>query len=127
MDLGEYYPCLNVEDLLVSLEFYEKLGFGIVEDHRQDGWMVLQHNNMALCLFQGHIAQNLINFRGGDIPSIAQEARDRGLKLSKSEAREQDGSWSAEIIDPDGNVIYFNTFPDESKRYRATGRLIDYP
>jgi predicted lactoylglutathione lyase len=127
MDLGEYYLCLNVEDLQASLEFYEKLGFRIIEDHRHDGWMVLQHNNMALCLFEGHIEHNLINFRGGDIPLIADEAHSRGLKLSKPGAKEeQDGSWSAEIVDPDGNIIYFNTFPEERERYQATGRLIDY-
>jgi hypothetical protein len=34
MDLGEHYPCLNVEDLLQSIEFYQKLDFKIIEDHR---------------------------------------------------------------------------------------------
>ena len=126
MDLGEFYPCLNVQDLAQSINFYLKLGFEITSDHREDKWAVLQHNNMALCLYQGHIDQNLINFRGGDIQEITTEITSQGLTFSKSAAQEPDGSWSAEIIDPDGNVIYFNTFPEERDRYLSTGKLIDY-
>lgn len=65
MDLGEHFPCLDVRDLEQSIAFYEKLGFELVEDHRSESWAVLQHNNMVLCLYQGHIDTNLINFRGG--------------------------------------------------------------
>jgi hypothetical protein len=89
-------------------------------------WAVLQHNNMALCLFQGHIDKNLINFRGGDIEAIHKEATSRGLKFSKPAKLHPDGSWSAEVLDPDGNVIFFNTFPDEREKYINTGKLIDY-
>lgn len=65
MDLGEYHHCLNVKDLAQSIVFYLKLNFRIIGDHRVDNWAVLQHNNMVLCLFQGHIDNNLLNFRGG--------------------------------------------------------------
>ena len=126
MDLGEHYPCLNVQDLTRSIEFYQKLDFTIIEDHTSENWAVLQHNNMALCLFQGHIDENLINFRGGNIEAIHKEATSRGLKFTKPPSLEPDGSWSAEIRDPDGNVIYFNTFPDEREQYVRTGKLINY-
>ena len=126
MDLGEFYPCLNVQDLHRSIDFYQKLGFQIIEDHRDQNWAVLQHNNMALCLFQGHIEQNLINFRGGDIQEIAGQIESQGLSLTKPAAEEADGSWSAELTDPDGNLIYFNTDPEERKKYLQIGRLIDY-
>lgn len=125
-DLGEFYPCLNVQDLEASVAFYQKLGFTITNDQRQDNWAVLQHNNMALCLFQGHIVENLINFRGGDIKSIVKKASAEGLTFDKPAAQESDGSWSAEVRDPDGNVIYFNTFEDEREQYVKTGKLIDY-
>ena len=126
MDLGEHYPCLDVRDLARSIEFYEKLGFRMIEDHRAENWAVLQHNNMALCLFQGHIRENLINFRGGDIPAIERAALARGLVFETAARRHPDGSWSAEIRDPDGNCIFFNTFPEERERYARTGRLINY-
>jgi len=126
MDLGEYYPCLNVKDLTRSIEFYLKLDFRIIEDHRSENWAVLQHNNMALCLYQGHIDENLINFRGGDVEAIHKEATARGLEFIKPARIESDGSWSAEIRDPDGNIIYFNTFSEEREQYVRTGKLIDY-
>ncbi|MDA1329993.1 MAG: VOC family protein [Chloroflexi bacterium] len=123
MDLGEYSSCLNVADLQASLEFYSALGFKIIENHRAENWAVLQHNNLALCLFQGHIERNMMNFRGADIQEIAAQIESKGLELSKPAHQEEDGSWSAEIIDPDGNVIYFNTFPDEREKYLKTGKL----
>jgi len=126
MDLGEYYTCLNVKDLTRSIEFYLKLDFRIIEDHRSENWAVLQHNNMALCLYQSHIDENLINFRGGDVEAIHKEATARGLEFIKPARIESDGSWSAEIRDPDGNIIYFNTFSEEREQYVRTGKLIDY-
>ena len=126
MDLGEHFPCLNVRDLVRSVEFYEKLEFRVIEDHRSENWAVLQHNNMVLCLYQGHIDRNLINFRGGDIEAIQREVAARGLEFSKPARSHPDGSWSAEIRDPDGNCIFFNTFPDEREQYLRTGKLIDY-
>ncbi|MFK7802454.1 MAG: VOC family protein [Anaerolineae bacterium] len=125
-DLGEFFPCLNVQDLEKSVDFYQKLGFKMTGDHRQENWAVLQHNNMALCLYQGHIVENMINFRGGDVETIVKEASAAGLEFENPAAQESDGSWGAEIRDPDGNVIYFNTFQDERDQYVKTGKLIDY-
>ncbi|MCB8959510.1 MAG: VOC family protein [Ardenticatenales bacterium] len=62
MDLGEFLPCLNVRDLEASIQFYETIGFRLIEDGRAENWAVLQHNNMAVALYQGHIRENLINF-----------------------------------------------------------------
>jgi predicted lactoylglutathione lyase len=125
LDLGSYYPCLNVENLTESMEFYMKLGFRIREDHRDENWAVLRHNNMVLCLYQGHIDTNLINFRGGDIESIYEKVSKRGVKFTKPAHIEHDGSWSAETIDPDGNVIYFNTYTHERERYVRDRTLIE--
>lgn len=126
LDLGEYYPCLNVQDLEASISFYQKLGFRLTSDQRADKWAVMQHNNMVLCLYQGHIERNMINFRGGEISEIAKQLEGNGLQLSKPAHEEGDGSWSAEVVDPDGNVIYFNTYPEERQEYLEKGKLIDY-
>ena len=126
MDLGEHYPCLDVKDLQKSIAFYEKLDFKMIEDHRSENWAVLQHNNMVLCLYQGHIDKNLINFRGGDIEAIYKEATARGLAFDEGPKIHADGSANATIVDPDGNAIFFNTFPDEREEYVRNGKLIDY-
>ncbi len=117
MDLGEYTHCLNVQDLASSIDFYTKLGFVLVADHRSQKWAVLEHNNLTLSLFEGHIERNLLNFRGGDVAEIAAELKTRGLSLHQAAQVESDGSWSAELIDPDGNRIYFNTFAEERSAY----------
>ena len=124
MDLGEYTACLNVQDLERSIRFYQKLGFEMVEDQRHENWAVLKHNNLFLSLYQGHIQQNLINFRGGDIEAIAHEIAARGIDFSLPGAEHPDGSWSAEVCDPDGNKIFFNTFPSERQKYLKTGKVI---
>ena len=127
MDLGEHFPCLNVADLARSIAFYAKLDFAMVADHSPDNWAVMQHNNMVLCLYQGHIERNLINFRGGDIQEIEREVKARGLTFEKPAAQQADGSWSAELRDPDGNPVFFNTFPHERAQYLRDGTLIDDP
>jgi predicted lactoylglutathione lyase len=124
LDLGSYFPCLDVKDIHNSMDYYLKLGFTIREDHREENWAVLQHNNMVLCLFQGHIDVNMINFRGGDVEAIVTLASERGVKFSNPAHIEHDGSWSAETVDPDGNVIYFNTSSEEQERYLKNGTLI---
>jgi len=126
-DLGETHLCLKVADLGVSLEFYEKLGFHLLEDHRAENWAILSHHNLVLGLYEGHIERNLINFRGGDVAAIAKELTAQGLTFDKAPKEESNGSWSAEMQDPDGNVLFFNTYPDERETYRQTGRVTDRP
>ena len=113
MDLGRFELCLKVKDLQRSIDFYSKLGFRLVSSNLDSGWATLEYRNLVIALYQGHINQNLLNFRGGDVYAIAAELQEKGLKF-KSDARiEQDGSAGAIIEDPDGNVIYFNTSPEE--------------
>jgi hypothetical protein len=68
-------------------------------------------------LYAGHIDSNLLNFRGGDVFAIAAELKKRGLEFSQDAYREADGSMGAIMKDPDGNVIYFNTFPEEQVEF----------
>ncbi len=111
--LGRFEYCLNVVDLARSLEFYKKLGFIEKGGDKEDGWVILQHSNLTLALYQGHIPGNVLNFRGADIYKIAQELKARGVVFSEDAREEEDGSVGALLEDPDGNIIYFNTFPGE--------------
>jgi len=47
---------------------------------------------MVLCLFQRHIENNLINFRGEDIESIYRKGVDAGLEFTKLAHIEHDDS-----------------------------------
>jgi hypothetical protein len=67
-----------------------------------------------------------MNFRGGDVQAIVRQASDRGLIFENEAVRHDDGSWSAEVRDPDGNSIFFNAYPSEREEYVRTGKLTDY-
>lgn len=113
VELGRFEYCLNVADIHKSLEFYRKLGFSQTGGNLDEGWVIIKHGNCILGLYQGHIAANLLNFRGADVFAIAEALKSRGLNFKKDAHIEPDKSAAAEILDPDGNVIYFNTYPGE--------------
>jgi catechol 2,3-dioxygenase-like lactoylglutathione lyase family enzyme len=113
IDPGEFVLCLNVKDLGRSLEFYERLGLKRIGGAPAQGWVIFGHRNLKLGLFEGHIDQNLLNFRGGDVFALAAELKARGFELKKDAEREADGSAGAWLEDPDGNLVYFNTNPGE--------------
>lgn len=112
-DLGWLEVCLTVEDIAKSKEFYQTLGFEVVGGVETQGWLVLELNGARIALYQGHIPNNLLNFRGGKVFEIADYLKAKGLKMESDAVHENDGSDGATIHDPDGNVIYFNTHPDE--------------
>ncbi|MEE8640999.1 MAG: VOC family protein [bacterium] len=113
INMGKFFLCLKVRDVKRSLAFYRKMGLTQVGGTVEEGWAMLGYHNLCLGLYQGHIEQNLLNFRGGDVFAIAGELKARGFKLKKEAEREADGSDGAWLEDPDGNLIYFNTHPDE--------------
>jgi len=113
LDVGWLEVCLNVKDLKTSIAFYEKLGFYPAFGDPDEGWVIMESEQALLGLYQGHIPQNLITFRTGDIQQIADTLKERGLKLKSEVVMEPDGSLGCTIEDPDGNLIYFNTHPDE--------------
>jgi catechol 2,3-dioxygenase-like lactoylglutathione lyase family enzyme len=113
INLGKFHLCLNVAELKRSLDFYGKLGLKQVGGSVGEGWAILAYGNLYLGLYQGHIGHNLLNFRGGDVFAVAASLKAQGMKMKSDAAREADGSDGAWLEDPDGNLIYFNTHPDE--------------
>lgn len=113
--LGKMFVCLNVKDLKASYDFYSKLGFAQKGGNRDQGWAIMSDGENELHIFQANIASNCLNFRGGDVFDIASSLKEQGLKMHKDAERESDGSDGAWIKDPDGNVIYFNTSPEERR------------
>lgn len=111
--LGRFELCLNVKDIHKSLEFYRKLGFSETQGDVDKGWAIIRHGNCILGLYQGHIGNNAMNFRGGEVFKIAEVLKSKGLTFEIDAHKEADESDGAVLKDPDGNVIYFNTAPGE--------------
>ncbi|HOO97477.1 MAG TPA: VOC family protein [Caldisericia bacterium] len=123
MHPGRFEICLNVKDLGKSVEFYEKLGLERIGGVPEDGWAILKQGNCVLGLFQGHIDKDLLHFRGADLYKLEHQYEMKGLVPNKKAHIESDGSESMELVDPDGNVIYFNTFPEEPQIEFNIGEL----
>ena len=112
--LGQFSLCINVKDIKTSLAFYQKLDFKEKGGDINDGWVILHHGNLELGLFQGHFKEPyLLNFRKDDAYKIDAALKNRGMIMKSDAEKESDGSVGATLEDPDGNLIYFNTHPDE--------------
>lgn len=116
MNLGKLDVCLKVNDISKSAEFYKKLGFTIETISVPHGWCQLSNQNSTLALYtENHIKENILNFRGGDVFKIAEALKNQGLSFETDAVKESDGSVGATLRDPDGNLIYFNTSPQEAQ------------
>lgn len=111
--LGWLEVCLNVKSLKKSMEFYLKMGFEEAGGDVEEGWVVLEYEGYRIALYENIIAENILNFRGGDVHAIAKELKARGFEMEIEADEEDDGSVGCVLRDPDGNQIYFNTHPDE--------------
>ncbi|MCE5177019.1 MAG: VOC family protein [Caldisericales bacterium] len=111
--LGEFELSLKVKDLVKSIDFYHKLGFERVDGEPSKGWAVLRCGDLRLGLYQGHLEANLMSFLGGNVKSITQDLKSKKIEMFSDATQEKDGSMGAKLVDPDGNIIYFNSFTDE--------------
>lgn len=110
MDVGRFELCLNVADLGASRDFYSALGFTAVGGDFEDGWQILARGDgTRIALFQGHIGENLLNFRPDDVYAVAEALEKKGLAFESPAELESDGSVGATLRDPDGNLIYINS------------------
>jgi catechol 2,3-dioxygenase-like lactoylglutathione lyase family enzyme len=118
-DLGGLDVCLKVKDIDASVNFYGQLGFRQTEGEQSKGWSVQERNGVRVGLFRDHIKENTLNFRGGDIGAIAKELEKRGLKPYDVRVLNDKGVGNAYVKDPDGNVIFFDSTPEELQRRKA--------
>jgi len=113
MNIGYIELCLNVKDLQKSLDFYHKLGFEDVSVFLKEKWAILQYSENILGLFEGHIQENCLNFRGGNVKKLIEEFDHLGIPFESVPVLNDDGSGSAFLRDPDGNLLFFDTAPEE--------------
>lgn len=118
MDLGWCDVCLRVANAESSRKYYEGLGFRRVEGEDGSGWAVMTNDDLRLGLFESqHMGDSAIslNFRGGDVFTIAQELAKRGYAFASGPKGTPDGAASASLRDPDGYLIFFDSSPGEVK------------
>ena len=114
--LGHLEACLNVASNMLSTDFYVKLGLDFIGDEAGPGWTMLGSDKPApyrVGIYKDHIDSNLLNFRGADIFALAVDLAAAGFSFDRGPEVEEDESSGLWLTDPDGNVLYFNTHPDE--------------
>ena len=118
MELGWLDVCLRINDLEKSLKFYQGLGFRIVEGVIEEGWAVVVSGESRLGLYDArYMGQEKItlNFRGGDVVGVAEELERAGYSFEKPVVSGSEGGASATLRDPDGNLIFLDAAPNETK------------
>lgn len=116
MDLGTFSISLAIKDIEASLEFYQKLGFEVIEGghmHENDAfadsdahkWRILKNGDAAIGLFQGMFEDNILTFNPEDLRSIQKTLKDAGIRFQAEADMTTTGPCSAVLIDPDGNTI----------------------
>ena len=113
MELGNFDLCLRVKNLEKSTDFYKKLGFENTIFDSFAGMSILKKGNITFALYDKHIDETILNFRGGNVFEIAKVLKAKGLEFESDAKIEADGSHGAKLRDPDGNLIYFNTASGE--------------
>lgn len=117
MKLGVFSVSLAVNDLAVSKEFYENLGFTIFAGAVKDNYLVMKNGNAIIGLFYKMFEGNILTFNPGwdenakaldhfdDIRTIQKSLKEKGVLLLTEVDEETSGPGSFMIHDPDGNLI----------------------
>lgn len=117
MPLGNFSVCLAVEDINVSKQFYEKLGFSQIAGKLEQNWVVLRNDGATIGLFQGMLQKNSLTFNPGwnsrgetlktfeDVREIQKRLESDGIELTTKTDPEGTGPAHIALVDPDGNPI----------------------
>jgi predicted lactoylglutathione lyase len=114
MKLGAFSVSLSVKDLIVSKEFYEKLGFSVFGGEIAHNYLIMKNGDTVIGLFQGMFEGNILTFNPGwdqdcnilesfeDVHQLKQQVQDKGIALTHEVDH---GPKSFTLQDPDGNAI----------------------
>lgn len=117
MKLGAFSVSLNVNDLMVSKKFYEKLGFVVFGGDIESNYLIMKNEATLIGLFQGMFEHNILTFNPGwdvdakilenfeDIREIQEGLIKEGVHVENKIAEGTNGPANLIIIDPDGNPI----------------------
>ena len=117
MKLGAFSSSLSVKDLVVSRDFYAKLGFEVFGGSLEMNYLILKNEDTLIGLFQGMFEGNLLTFNPGwnqnaeniesfdDVREIQKSLKADGIELTNEADESTEGPASFMVTDPDGNVI----------------------
>jgi catechol 2,3-dioxygenase-like lactoylglutathione lyase family enzyme len=120
MELGNFSLSLNVKDIEISKDFYEKLGFKVFGGDITQNWLIMKNGDLTIGLFQGMFEKNMMTFNPGwdknanpledftDVRTLQRELKTKGIKIETEAEESTAGPASFILIDPDGNPILFD-------------------
>ena len=117
MEFGQFSLSLAVKNIKVSQDFYEKMGFTVIDgghmnesypDTEETCWRILQKDGLAIGLFEGMFEKNIITFNPPDVRAVQKMLEDAGIKLIKEADLTKTGPDHITLEDPDGNHIMFD-------------------
>ncbi|MGD2060534.1 MAG: VOC family protein [Acidimicrobiia bacterium] len=124
LELGAFSISLNVADLDVSRQFYEKLGFVVSGGDPKHNYLILKNGESTIGIFHGMFEGNILTFNPGltnrmerleehlDVRQIEARLQSAGVELASPIDPEAGESGPAHITltDPDGNAILIDQF-----------------
>lgn len=117
MKLGAFSISLSVKDLMLSKEFYEKLGFSVFAGDPSMNYLIMKNGNALIGLFQGMFPENILTFNPGwdqdantlnsydDVRKIQSHLKSKEIQLIREVDEKSEGPASITLSDPDGNQI----------------------
>ncbi len=114
MELGQFSISLPVKNMKSSIDFYQKLGFEIIDgghmnkgfpDGENTSWRILKSTSVVIGLFQGMFEESIMTFNPKDVRSIQKELKAKRVKLIKEADEKTDGPEHIILTDPDNNQI----------------------
>ena len=107
-DYGRFSMSLSVRDIRVSRQFYQKLGFEILDDHEEEKWVIIRRGDTMIGLFQDMFERNILTFNPDDVRAVQRQLKENGLELSSEADEATTGPAFLTLEDPDGNPIVFD-------------------
>jgi len=130
VDYAVICPCLRVEDLAASREFYESLGMEVIDEMSVEGLRVVLKSGYFRLALMTFLNENSLNFRGADVIAMRDRASKRLPCLEGEPVRrgpdDKDGegvSWATR--DPDGNHVFLDTNPDDLGAANRESRIAE--
>nr|WP_247672620.1 VOC family protein [Aquimarina sp. MMG016] len=100
---------MAVKNIKASKDFYESIGFKIVDGNLDQNWVILKNGTSKIGLFQGMFTKNTMTFNPKSVREIHKKATEYKIPvLSVNGMDEKEGIASFMITDPDGNPILFD-------------------